>query len=358
MSSTQKAENFVMQKLNVNRAMIEEKPSKPAYERSIRNALLGVFGQQNKQLVQSLMTQRPHQYEKFKRMVIDAKARLIKGKDGVLQKVRRQLQRGKGQKIASGSIGSVQKILLPDGREFVVKKRHATQSIKQINQFNKQAQVNQSLQQRIGDKHIMPRYYGKTTIDGVPYMVFEKMDGDLVALFGSDRFFLEQVKEKDDLVQQLWDIYHILQEAGICHGDLHEGNIYYKDENGHIRLYIGDFGTASEVDRNNVCSDRRDVEALVEKIEKKHIHDIRRQQLSKTRQYQQEKFTKTAKQFQQKRCVPIIKPDATEEPGDWGECLCDNKRAPTKCTQEFANICAMPTMYSKYDVQTELQSCF
>ena len=356
MSSFQKAEKIVKEKLNINRVMVEAKPSKPAYERSIRNALLGVFGQENQQVVQSLMAQRPHQYEKFRQMVVDAKARLMKGENSILQKVRNQLQKGKGQKIASGSIGAVQKIVLPDGREFVVKKRHKTQSIKQIQQFNHQAQVNQSLQRKIGDKHIMPRYYGKTTINGVPHMVFEKMDGDLVALFSNDLFLLEDVKEKDDLIKQLWDIYHTLQKAGICHGDLHEGNIYYKNENGRIRLLIGDFGTASDLD--GVCGDRRDVETLVDKIEKKHVQDTKKQQLSKTRQLQKQQFTKTMKQFQQKRCVPVIKPDATEEPGDWGECRCDrNQSAPSRCSQEFANICAMPNMYSKYDVETELESC-
>lgn len=354
--SLEKAEKFVNEKLNINRAMVEARPSKPAFERSIKNALMGVLGQENEQVVQSIMAQRPHQYSQFMRMVVDAKARLMRGEDSVLQKIRRQLQQGKGQKIASGSIGAVQKIVLPDGRAFVVKKRHNTQSVKQIHQFNHQAQVNQSLQRKIGDKHIIPHYYGKTTIAGVPHMVFEKMDGDLVALFSDNRFLLEDAKEKDDLIKQLWNIYHTLQKASICHGDLHEGNIYYKEESGRIRLFVGDFGTASDLD--GVCGDRRDVETIVHKIEKKHVQDTRRQQLSKTRQLQKQQFTKTTKQFQQKRCVPIIKPDATEEPGDWGECRCDRQQpVKSKCTQEFANICAMPQMYSKYDVQTELESC-
>lgn len=248
----------------------------------------------------------------------------------VLQKIRKNIQQGKAQSIhlASGSIGSVKKIILPDGQEFIVKKRHKTQSLKQINQFQKQSQINQKLMRIIGNKqHIIPHYYGKTTIDNTPYLVFEKMDGDLVSLFRDETFVLSR-ETKDDMIQQLWNIYNVLKTLipTFCHGDIHEGNIYYKEINGNIKLFLGDFGTSSIEQKNNNCQDLHDLEKLVQKIENRYKQDLSRQQKSRQKKKQEQIIQTKIKQLKEKNCIPFIKQQATEDPGDRGQCKCDNKR--------------------------------
>lgn len=92
----------------------------------------------------------------------------------ILQKVRQQIQKKALDKIASGSIGTVYRVRLRDGSHYIVKKRHAV-SAAEIEEFNRQARMNRFIQRTLGNNHIVPKYYGKTTIHGEPYLVFEEI---------------------------------------------------------------------------------------------------------------------------------------------------------------------------------------
>lgn len=70
----------VVKKLNLNPIIVTTKPkdeaTKKAYDKAIQNALIGILGQENKQLARELRQQNPHNYKQFEKTVVEKLAQL------------------------------------------------------------------------------------------------------------------------------------------------------------------------------------------------------------------------------------------------------------------------------------------
>ena len=348
------AQQFVRKNLKLNKGLVEQQPvtekKRRVLNKSIKNALLGLF--ENPQIAQQLVQSHPYHYQEFKNRIVQKMTQKPSAeKNSVRQAIRRHLQSGTAQlkHVASGSIGAIKQIVLPNGQIYVVKKRHPTQSVKQIRQFQREGDMNQLLSSKV-KQHIMPYYYGKTVVNNTPYFIFEKMDSDLVSLFGNKDFVLSE-EIKNDMVKQLRKIYQTIRTI-FCHGDIHEGNIYYKQDGNKIHLFLGDFGTASMEQQD--CRDEQAMEQLIHKIEKHYEQTISRQQQQIFKKQKEHSTQQKMKQFQQNKCVPVI----GQQQKTWsGKCVCHKQQFSRPCAQTFASMCALPQFYSRQQVQQQRISC-
>jgi hypothetical protein len=105
--------------------------------------------------------------------------------------------------------------------------------------FNKEVKMHKTFE-NLG---LAPRLYESQNQGKKTYIVSERFDGT----FENVLKVKQDKKVLDDMFDYIKDSYYIMKKNNLIHGDLHWGNVAYKEENKKIKYFLNDFGYSTKM---------------------------------------------------------------------------------------------------------------